>query len=243
MSHGKPDWGVMAGREVIFGMDDLGELAARLGSVVTFDRRGNVVLIDDFEASVLHWSTGAAGAASAATLSTTIALRGNNSCKLLCDSGANDYIQIFRGLSYFASYFVGLEFSFSADNANVKWRLRGEQFDGSLRHIPAIEFNGTAQTLAYYDSNYAPQAFAANIKISAVGMAFYTCKLVYNWYTKKYIRFIFGPQTYDLSGYAYYSVGDSTAPMVRPLIEQLSLGVAQRTIYIDDFIFTQEEPV
>lgn len=40
----------------VWSVADLGELAARLGSPVTFDRRGDVVWHDDFEAGVHKWS-------------------------------------------------------------------------------------------------------------------------------------------------------------------------------------------
>ncbi|GAI49683.1 unnamed protein product, partial [marine sediment metagenome] len=62
MSRGQPDYGSSAVKEVAGTLADMGELAARLSSIVEYDRRGDVVYLDDFEEPVLKWSPLAAGA-------------------------------------------------------------------------------------------------------------------------------------------------------------------------------------
>jgi len=49
MAHGTPDWGVTASKKTIYSLHDMGELAVRLGSIVSFDRRGDVIFSDSFQ--------------------------------------------------------------------------------------------------------------------------------------------------------------------------------------------------
>jgi len=55
VAHGTPDWGVTAGARTVYQMTDLGELAVRLGSIVTHDRRGDVIFLEDFEEGMGRW--------------------------------------------------------------------------------------------------------------------------------------------------------------------------------------------
>jgi len=54
MPRGHPDYGQAGPTSLIATVPDLGELAARLGSNNTWDRRGFILWYDDFEASVLR---------------------------------------------------------------------------------------------------------------------------------------------------------------------------------------------
>jgi len=47
--HGLPDWGLTGRKATVYGLDDLGEAVARLGSPVVWDRRGDVFWIETFE--------------------------------------------------------------------------------------------------------------------------------------------------------------------------------------------------
>ncbi|KKN00279.1 hypothetical protein LCGC14_1139400 [marine sediment metagenome] len=63
MARGAPDFGAVAPRELTATVQDLGELAVRLGSPVIFDRRGTVVAI--IGATTMAWHGGTVNGASA----------------------------------------------------------------------------------------------------------------------------------------------------------------------------------
>ena len=65
MAHGHPDYGGAAPLATVYTLQDLAELAARLGSIDVFDRRGNVLLLDDFESGIKKWLFGGTGSYSA----------------------------------------------------------------------------------------------------------------------------------------------------------------------------------
>jgi len=55
MPHGHPDWGAGAQRELVYGVQDLAELAVRLGAPGTRHRSGDVVYHTDFAAGLGGW--------------------------------------------------------------------------------------------------------------------------------------------------------------------------------------------
>ena len=71
------------------------ELAARLGSPDTFDRRGDVLWMDDFE-SGLKWRTSLLGTGSLIDLTATMAASGGKCCRLVTGSANNDYAYLLR---------------------------------------------------------------------------------------------------------------------------------------------------
>ncbi len=55
MAHGTPDWAGTAAQSITAPVADMGELAARLKSVDVYDRRGNVILADNFDGGAQTW--------------------------------------------------------------------------------------------------------------------------------------------------------------------------------------------
>ncbi len=96
----------------------LSETASRLGSIDTFDRRGQVLWMDDFEGGISKWTlSGDAGYTIAA--STDYAESGLVSCKMVTNAVLNNYAQIARMMPIPSLSKIGCEFSFIANN-NLK---------------------------------------------------------------------------------------------------------------------------
>ena len=91
MAHGTPDWGVTAGAVTTYQVTDLGELAVRLGSPISHDRRGDVIWWDDFECTLNKWQTVANGAGSSVALSDARARNGRYSALLISGSAVVDF--------------------------------------------------------------------------------------------------------------------------------------------------------
>lgn len=56
MPRGAPDWSVNAPIEEVYKTLDYGEIAARSGNLLGFDRKGNVVFVDDCSSGVSRWN-------------------------------------------------------------------------------------------------------------------------------------------------------------------------------------------
>ncbi|GAH47647.1 unnamed protein product, partial [marine sediment metagenome] len=70
----------------------MGEIAARLGSIVTYDKRGDVVDFDNFEFPVLRWDINVVGSESYARLDSAQCRSGAQCMKMFTDNGVDDYV-------------------------------------------------------------------------------------------------------------------------------------------------------
>ncbi|MFH1593720.1 MAG: hypothetical protein ABID09_03365, partial [Candidatus Omnitrophota bacterium] len=95
MAHTNPDYTSKGKLNTITASTDNAELAVRLGSVVTFDRRGNVIFIDDFEGATLFWTTGGAGVGNVEALTAAWGKSGSQSCELTAGAGAAGQARIY----------------------------------------------------------------------------------------------------------------------------------------------------
>jgi len=92
VAHGAPDWWGTEQTSTVHLVQDVGELAARLGSIVTFDRRGNVIWLTSFEDGLQGTSFGVDHVDSKGTLSTNRALGGAYSIRLDPRGAADAYV-------------------------------------------------------------------------------------------------------------------------------------------------------
>jgi hypothetical protein len=78
------------------GFTGLEELAARLGSIVPWDVKGNIVLMEDFESEETEWVNNSDALGSTATRSSRHKYSGDWSLKLDCVANDNAYAEWFR---------------------------------------------------------------------------------------------------------------------------------------------------
>jgi len=239
-------------------LTDIAELAARLKSANTFDRRGNVILLDDFE-DTLKWRTSfPGGAGGVIALSSEAARSGAFSCKMTCpDIG---YALIERYLGYPVLSNMGFEISFTIpawpDDASLlvfglvlddgtDWMVAEVLWDMSdpdhRNHTLSI---GVPAPIIYEEFDKDFYNYYASPYLDSP--CFHTAKLVVDFVNRRYLRFILDHVTYDLSRYnisiitgGAVSVGVHMSPSFR--IENNVAGT-NPFCYVDDAIITQNEP-
>ncbi|GAI16225.1 unnamed protein product, partial [marine sediment metagenome] len=113
MTHGGPDWGTPGPLKTIYTLEDMAELVARLGSIVTFDRRGNIIWLDDFEGTLGKWGIETEGAGYSAQLSAEAARSGGFSAKLISPDDEEDRIGLKRWFPLPVESNIGFEFSWA----------------------------------------------------------------------------------------------------------------------------------
>lgn len=242
MAHGQPDFGMYAQKVTTFGLSDMGELAARLGSIVTHDRRGDIVWFDDFESSLNKWTEGGDGLLHDAVISAASARNGGLSCKLTTGSTSTKVSQITHQGSGFVSSKVGIEVSFTLHASLKSFSVRLEFYDGTWRYVSEIKHQLAADTLTYSDSDGNPVVFATGVDLGDARALFHTLKMVIDFPNSRYHRVIVDHVEYDLSSYAVKKVGSGLAPLhVAYLNTDTDLG-SNISSYVDDYIETQNEP-
>jgi len=242
MVHTLPDYTTKYKMATIFGQIDTGELAARLGSIDTFDRRGNVVWMDDFEGPILKWDVIAVGTGAAVVLDTTYVKNGSQSVKLTTGDAVGNYAEISRSLSLPVETRLGLEASFTSTDHLSYYYFSLAIYDGSLEHIARITYKPPTDILEARDSPTTSKTIASALKLYPLEGLFNTIKFVIDYSTKKYVRCILNEVEYPIPTVTYATATNYTTPYAKLIIHIVTGYNSNQSMYLDNVIFTQNEP-
>lgn len=242
MTHGFPDYGVGAPKQTIYAMLDFGELAARLGSPVTFDRRGDVMWFDDFEHGPNKWATSLTGSGGSVDITNEKARTGALSCKVITGDSENDYAHIIHREPYPVLSKMGLEYSLLTAETTAVLYFIYDIYTGTYRHSAKIKLELATHSWYYGNSSGLWVALPTTAKLTQSSYTFHTVKLVIDTTTRKYVRLIGDNVSYDMSALSYRYVADATDPIIKVQLSFYPTEDASKTIYYDDVILTQNEP-
>ena len=240
---GQPDFGALAAKEVSASISDLGEIAARLGSILIYDKRGDVVDFDNFEAPVLRWQEVLVGDNSYQRFSSASARSGSQSLLLHAESIEEGAAGITKAFVPLGSRRVGIEISFS-----YLYPFDCDLFillyyaDGTTLYLAEVKFDPYAGKLYIWTDTGEYKEIAAPVSSYEALFTFKTIKLVVDFDTLKYERLLFDLNAYDISAYSIpEQAGDVTARYVVQIYIEARVETGGNG-YIDDFILTQAEP-
>lgn len=243
MAKGQPDFGSTAPTETIVAISDLGELAARLGSVDVFDRTGNVIFFDTFDGSLSKVSDTDLSAGGAIEVSNLHALHGDFSCKLLAPTSG--YANIYYHLAYPTLSRMGFEFAWArVDTGQLDFiGLYIVLFDGTNQYVVDVYWDADTSTWYVYDITTAEYiALTPTVAYEQQRPTFHHAKLVVDFTTNKYVKLIADDLIYDLSAYPLESYPTDTPAYLQLMIGNKANATGSCTVHIDSVIVTQNEP-
>ncbi len=227
-------------RGQVFSVTDLGELAARLGSIDTFDRRGDVVWLDDFEDGVLMWEAVLAGVGAAVASDVTRSRSGGKSCKLTTGSTGIYTVEIKHCEPILELSRIGLEVHITT-HASVVIYLTLDVYDGTDIVRGQIAYDATTNRLYYQNSSGAMVQLATGVNLYVSDYQFHAFKLVVDTAGEKYERLVVNDTEYDLSAYALRKAADATWSHVEVRLTVVGNNAGNYSVYGDDVIMTQNE--
>lgn len=242
MPHGYPDWGRDDSAELLYGLPDMAELAARLFSPNTHDRHGHVIFIDDLESGIEKWIGWGWGDGNAQEWSSEAARSGDFSIKLTCGDDGLLQSAMSRYMPYPVLSRFGFEFSIHIDLVITEilleaWvNLPGDWYQYTVR------YDATIDTWQVQDENGVWQNLAPIIALGTLNTHFHTIKLVVDAVNFRYVRLIVDHLTYDLSIYGVLTGAAVVAPNLNVGIVVTGTAAVHADAYVDDVIFTQHEP-
>jgi len=239
--HGAPDWSVYRIDSLSYTVMDLAELAARLGSINTFDRRGDVLFMDAFHHGLNRWWTDLNGTGAAATPDPTHARSGGYSLKLTTGKTSTYITDASHDEPYPALSTFGIEISATNNDSISEFGLWLFIFTGTIRLTGALFYLPQAQTLAYLDSAAVYQTLDT-VDLPDSAELFNTFKLVIDAENQVYVRAILNSTQYDLTDIPLHTPANTDDPFMRILIETLGDSDDNYSIYVDDAILTRDEP-
>jgi len=241
MPHGQRDWGNIGAEATVAGVSDLGELAARMGSPVTFNREGNVLLLDTFEEGTGRWDlTGIAPYE--IEIVAEWARYGGYSLKFDVAADAGKYGLIDTYLPYPVKSKYGLELSLRLNayiNIVYIWMIF---YDGTQYQEYEVYAWPNSERIQLDDRDAGFVTFAEPWVVRTSGKNWHTAKLVVDIVNQRYERFIFNDVEYDLTAYRPVAVDSDVASHVFLRLQFYGSNSGAGVVYLDDVIFTQNEP-
>jgi len=242
MPRGQPDYGEYAVKEVSASVSDMGEVAARLGSIVTFDKRGDVVDFDNFEEPVLRWCTIVSEAGNYVRFSNDSASSGSQSVRLHVEGAALGRAGMHSGIPLLGSLRLGMEISFAVPTLGGYLALEVSYFTGSKLCDAILKFYFSTLKLYLINDTGSDEEVASLERFINSAYVYHTLKLVGDFNTGKYVRLLLDNLTYDISHIAMYSQTDLTSPCLERNVNYYPFNSVGGDVYLDDFVFTQAEP-
>ncbi len=229
-------------RGPIGSVTDLGELAARLGSIVTFDRRGDVYWLDGFEEGIAKWDVDTVGTGAAVGLSGDYARNGKWSCELKAGSDILHFAGISRLFPYPMLSRWGFECHWSFDSDLEAFDIAVAVYDGTNLTSGRLRYDAVNQKLQYLDENGVMQDLATGVGLHDHYNMFNGFKLVVDLEEGEYERAILNEAEYDMEGIALEQSADGHSPVIKLGIRNTGMGGKNGIVYVDDVIVTQNEP-
>lgn len=242
MAHGARKWSNVGAEDLVYGSQDMAELAARLGSPVTHNREGNILFMETFESGMQPWLPNMGGAGADILLSNLNYRTSGYSCKMVAGSDGDRWAQISRHFPYPVLGRYGLESSVLVDGylEYLIWTL--SRYDGHLAHQFQITYSPGDQEFWVTVPGGSAVDVATDIKLDEDYGLFHTIKLVGDFVTGNYVRLIINNAEYDLSAFSEHTFAAETNPYVFVVLTVQSLEGVNATVFVDDIIVTQNEP-
>lgn len=243
---GRPDYSIAVGKGQmpvgpIYTLSDLGELAARLKSIDTFDRRGNIIWLDDFEDNINKWATGGTGVGWSVALSTAAARNGGKSAILTTGNAIGNFAFIARRAPYPVLSKISFEISF-VYNANIsQYLIDVELYTGALYYRPRLRL--AAGLLAILESDGVTwTTIDPAVSLYDGVELFNTVKLVGDYLMGYYTRVILNNREYDVSTHRIQQGGSVVTPHLAGELTVYTAVNSNQSVYVDDAIIKQNEP-
>ncbi len=222
----------------------MAELAQRVGAPLVYDKRGQIIWYDNFEAPVLKWQIEESGSGSAVALDTSIVHEGTMAVKLIAGAASDRYAKIARNEMFLSTSISGFSTSFSlAASSSILEFMTGISI-GPQRKTAGIKYDQGSATLYLLSSSNTWLAFdpIGYHKVWSGEHIWQNIKLVIDWTNSKYVRCLFLNQEIDLSMYDVYvhasaDVGDTAYVSIK-----LYGSTSSQTVYFDKVVITTNEP-
>lgn len=242
MPRGAEDYSNVSSKNPLHRLDDMAELAARLGSPSTHERSGRIIFLDSFEYGMASWQAGAPGDSSVAVTAEEKRSKAF-SVKMSAVSGNGlNSAQISRAFPYPTLNRQGLEFSvmFLHKPRYLIWTLgrRYGQFEDQYQYMYMADEKEIVVTLQGGSS----KAVVEDIELYVGSGLFHTIKIVADMETNKHVRLIVNEQVIPMGDYGPNTIEHVSSPHTNVVVTLWSDNGETNTVFIDDVILTQGEP-
>lgn len=242
MAHGTQDWWGTEPSTTVHAVQDAGELAVRLQSSAIYDRRGRVVMIEDFLHGYKTWALSGSGTGAGGNITHDTSQSGAYSLKLIGGSDVGWLAEAYRWVPTYVLGRVGLAVSFAADSDLDRFEIHLDVRDGTNLYQAALRWDHVNGNVDYLDNGAAWQTIDADKDLVSGLKHWHSMKLVVDAGTGKYARGLVNEDEYDLSAYSLQSAAVGEPTYIMADFYCYSKDTKNAECCIDDVIVTVDEP-
>jgi len=241
--HGQPDYGAQAAKQTIGSLADMAELAARLGSINTFDRRGDVMFIDGFESGLAPYYPFCGGTGCNVRQNSEYSRNGGFSCKLTTGSDGTRQATILRICPYPVLGNLGFEISFTMQILMETYDFTLRLEDNLIRYTATIRYDEVNDSLQYLDEDGNYIDIETELLMYKHVHLFNTLKMVVDFTNREYVRLMINEHSWSLADIPLRSEAAAWGDRISARLTCTGQDDGNNHyIFADDFIITQNEP-
>ncbi|MBA7568659.1 hypothetical protein ES708_10393 [subsurface metagenome] len=219
----------------------IAELAARLGSPISWDRRGQVVQIITFENGFGNVYHSGAFEGGGVFLCPTTFMTGGYSAKLDTGTAITTYADLYAFGDFPPSTRLGFEWVFSAEGSPSEVTLFGKIWDGADEHKAHVNIDGTTNKIQVWKKGGGYHD-VADFEFTLDERAFISIKAVIDIGTEHWVRLMVRGEAHDLSAVETAKETLVTYPYVECGMKVVEKTAAQQLVYLDRMVVTTNEP-
>lgn len=238
-----PDFGVSTTASRHSMVTDMSELAVRLGALSWFDRMGNVLMQEGFQNGLTNWGFSSTPAASTPVVSAEYYSTVPYSVKLLTTIAGAGYSGIHRSFPfpYVSNFGVELHFKALIPFQFLHWTMTFS--DGANRHRVMVRVNYQDLKLELLDASDVYQEIGTLRVVLGASSPFHVIKCTVDLLNSTYIRLLLDGEDYDVSAITIKKRVLSSNPYLYMEIIMTPVFETEPEVWIDNIIFTTDEPV
>lgn len=224
------------------GEDVIAELAVRLGSIVSFDRHGDVIFLESFESGLKRIVVHTSGTGAAVVLSVASARTGGYSAKLTAGSDASKYAWVEVRLTPSLKNRLGFEVSWARVPSGTYIEIFLAYFPVGAYHYGALRVDVDADKWQYLDADAAWQDLEIDLTLYTADSFYHTMKLVVDFDSAVYVRAMLDEFVGDVVDVPLRGATIAAGPYLLCYVALTETASANPYIYLDDLVITRNEP-
>jgi len=241
MAHGAPDDSDTTNKVTVYRVDDMAELAARLGSIVSFIRSGKVLFMEGFETGLGAWAIATPGDDAEISLSDDNSFVGGVCAYLDSGTGETPYSQMTKYFPAPEASKVGLAAYFSIGGVEYWYAVELIFGDGTHGYHFRVKYLHSDGKLYYWTESDTETEFGEPGKLNDTDNNMYSLKLVIDLEHVEYSRFYLNSIEYSMADLVPDVVGVTNYKYLQVIITCYGDGTYSNLLYLDNVVLTFDE--